>query len=94
LVAGELSNLQAAISIARQRQMDQTLLQTVRAFFLLLYEHGLWQLLEGELEHLLTITEQAADYDLVAEPSTLFSGKVWGLGNGRSLFYERGKNRP
>lgn len=80
LIAAEISNLHAAMQTAHQQQRHPLLLETIRAFFLPLYEHGLWQIVAAEIAYLLDRAEAQHDYDMAAELLTLQSKLLWWQG--------------
>lgn len=80
IITNELSNLYAAMQLAQERQMHNLLMQAVRAFFLPLYEHGLWQLVATYIDQLLGIGEQQREYDMLAELFTLRGKLLWWRG--------------
>lgn len=86
IVVDEISNLHAAMQAARHNQQYETLFDAIRAFFLPLFEYGVWQEIEEHILALQTYAEQAANFDTVAELLTLRSKLHWWRGqDGSSL---------
>lgn len=81
IVADEISNLHAVLHAARHNQQYKTMLDAIRAFFLPLFEYGVWQEIEEHILALQTHAEQAANFDTVAELLTLRSKLHWWRGH-------------